>query len=59
MVNSGTWGKQVRTEKWTDADTELFYDVRAPGACFLCALTLTPFLARTGSSSASSGSTLR
>ncbi|KAK4704749.1 transcription factor TFIIIB component B'', partial [Phenoliferia sp. Uapishka_3] len=27
MVNSGTWGKQVRTEKWTVEETELFYDL--------------------------------
>ncbi|KAL8276375.1 hypothetical protein RQP46_011220 [Phenoliferia psychrophenolica] len=27
LVNSGTWGKQVRTEKWTSDETELFYDL--------------------------------
>jgi hypothetical protein len=30
MVNSATWGKQKRTEKWTATDTEVFYDVRLP-----------------------------
>lgn len=29
MVNSATWGKQKRTEKWTATDTEVFYDVRS------------------------------
>jgi transcription factor TFIIIB component B'' len=28
MVNSATWGKAKRTEKWTSQETEDFYDVR-------------------------------
>ena len=27
-VNSGTWGKQRKTEKWTNTETLYFYDVR-------------------------------
>ena len=28
MVNSATWGKQVRGEKWSIEETDYFYEVR-------------------------------
>lgn len=28
FVNSATWGKQKKTEKWTPTETVKFYDVR-------------------------------
>lgn len=45
MVNSATWSKQGRTDKWTAEETEFFYDVSiaTPPGCSH-SLMLTPLL---------------
>lgn len=41
FVNSATWGKKKRTEKWSDDETERFFDV---GSLFLSLLSRVPLM---------------